>query len=733
MHRAIVVVSILMIAAGAASADPKADLAACTSSAPDMAACDRVIGNAKETRDNLAAAHYARGTVLYNRADYKAALADFDRAIALKKDHDNAYYNRALALRMLDQPDRAISDLTVYIGRNPNEHQTYIERGSLYLDKRDFSRAQADYERALKLSPQSDAALVGLGKLLLELKEEKNALARFDEAIRINPSASNHLARGDANATMKRLDEAGADYDEAIKADPSNLPALTARAILHGQQQQYAAAIERYNQALRIAPDDADLLNGRGWILLETNDYQRAKADLDHALKINPQHGFALYNRGRALLELGLFDAALADLDAAERAKVDTTDVPFVRGWALTFKGDHARALTEFAKGAAQNPDQAGGFGGLCWAHAQRNEFDKAMPYCDRAIAIDPKDAENWHNRGVAKLLMSAHSLALADFDQTISLKPEAAAAYADRGRTYEARGERERAVADYQKAVTLRSRGYYDDIAKAEALKRLTALATASPQATTANAPQKPATPVAPEKRVALVIGNSAYTNVPALLNPRNDARAVAASLKRLGFAAVMEEYDLTRAGMTRALQKFGELADDSDWAVIYYAGHGIEIGGVNYAIPVDAALKAATHIEDEAVPQERVMATVGNAKKMRLVILDACRDNPFVPKMRTSGGTRSVGRGLARIDPPPGVLLAYAARDGLTAMDGETGNSPFASALVEFLEEPGLEINLLFRKVRDTVFRSTRGQQEPFTYGSLPAQQFFFRIAQP
>ena len=130
--------------------------------------------------------------------------------------------------------------------------------------------------------------------------------------------------------------------------------------------------------------------------------------------------------------------------------------------------------------------------------------------------------------------------------------------------------------------------------------------------------------------------------------------------------------------------------------------------------------------------VSLERVVATVGTAKKMRLVILDACRDNPFVPKMRNVGATRSVGRGLGRIDPPPGVLVAYAARDGFMAMDGETGNSPFATALVEHLEEPGVEINLLFRKVRDRVFTNTRGQQEPFTYGSLPAQQFFFGTAQ-
>ncbi|MGD9925221.1 MAG: caspase family protein, partial [Pseudorhodoplanes sp.] len=448
-------------------------------------------------------------------------------------------------------------------------------------------------------------------------------------------------------------------------------------------------------------------------------------------LRIDPKHGLALFNRGRVLMESGQLDAALADLDAADRAKADTTYVPIYRGWVFSFKGDQVRALAEFQKALVATPNDAAALNGLCYVHALRDEFDKAVPYCDRALEVEPKDAGILHTRGLAKFRMGAHGVALADFDESIAQKPDMPHVYADRGQVYEARGDRARAVADYQKAVSLPSQGLYDDRSKVEALRRLTALATAAPPAAVASLPS-PQTQQAPERRVALVIGNSAYQSVPALLNPKNDARAIAAALRRLGFTDVVEQYDLTRPAMTAALQRFGETAENADWAVVYYAGHGIEVGGVNFAIPVDAALKASTHVDDEGVSLERVMATVGTARKMRLVILDACRDNPFVPKMRNVGGTRSVGRGLGRIEPPAGVLVAYAARDGLVALDGESGNSPFASALVEHIEEPGLEINLLFRKVRDRVFANTRGQQEPYTYGSLPAQQFFFR-AQP
>jgi uncharacterized caspase-like protein len=233
------------------------------------------------------------------------------------------------------------------------------------------------------------------------------------------------------------------------------------------------------------------------------------------------------------------------------------------------------------------------------------------------------------------------------------------------------------------------------------------------------------------PDKRIALVIGNSAYRTVNPLKNPQNDAHAVAEEFRRLGFSDVVEKHDLTLAELSSELKAFGDKALDVDWAVIYYAGHGIEVGGVNYLIPVDAELAAASHVEEEAIPLDRVLSKVEDAHKLRLVILDACRDNPFARRIASAGGTRSVGRGLARVEPIGGVMVAYSARDGQVAQDGDDANSPFAQALVQSLEEPGVEISLLFRKVRDVVWNKTHGRQEPFTYGSLPAEALYFKTA--
>jgi uncharacterized caspase-like protein len=231
-------------------------------------------------------------------------------------------------------------------------------------------------------------------------------------------------------------------------------------------------------------------------------------------------------------------------------------------------------------------------------------------------------------------------------------------------------------------------------------------------------------------EKRVALVIGNSGYKFVPALPNPRRDAEAIASSLRRVGFSSVVVKYDLSREQSMETLKAFAAEADRADWAVVYFAGHGIEMGGMNYLVPVDAQLLVDRNVSFEALPLDQVLASVNGARKLRLVILDACRDNPFLKTMtRSLGSTRSVGRGLATVEPEGATLVAYAAKHGNVAEDGSDGNSPFVSALVKYVEQPGLEINLLFRKVRDEVLSSTGRRQEPYIYGSLPSEAFYFK----
>ncbi len=225
-----------------------------------------------------------------------------------------------------------------------------------------------------------------------------------------------------------------------------------------------------------------------------------------------------------------------------------------------------------------------------------------------------------------------------------------------------------------------------------------------------------------AAEKRVALIIGNSTYDKAPRLTNPANDAALMAETFKSAGFDSVELRRDLKVGDMRRALRDFVDKARDSDVAVIYYAGHGIEVDGTNYLVPVDAVLERDIDIYDEALSLERVLVSVEPAKQLRLVILDACRDNPFARSMKRTMASRAIGRGLAKVEPTsPNTLIAYASKAGSTASDGDGRNSPFTVALAYHVTKPGLDLRKAFGYVRDDVLKSTGNRQEPYVYGSL------------
>ncbi len=229
-------------------------------------------------------------------------------------------------------------------------------------------------------------------------------------------------------------------------------------------------------------------------------------------------------------------------------------------------------------------------------------------------------------------------------------------------------------------------------------------------------------ATPALADKRVALVIGNAGYENVARLANPSNDAEAITSTLKSAGFDVVESRRDLKINEIRRVLRDFSDKARDADVAVVYYAGHGIEVDGTNYLVPVDATLERDADVFDEAIALDRILISIEPARRLRLVILDACRDNPFAKKMKRTLATRAIGRGFAKVEPnSPNTLIAFAAKAGSTASDGDSKNSPFTAALVKHIATPGLDLRKAFGFVRDEVLKQTSNRQEPFVYGSL------------
>lgn len=238
-----------------------------------------------------------------------------------------------------------------------------------------------------------------------------------------------------------------------------------------------------------------------------------------------------------------------------------------------------------------------------------------------------------------------------------------------------------------------------------------------------------QPAPP--PERRIALVVGIAAYQNAPNLANPVNDARAIGEALRRLGFE-VDELYDPDFRRLTRGIREFGIKAQRADVAVVYYAGHGVQVERENYLLPADAKLERERDLLYEAVPLELLLGEASGARKLGIVLLDACRNNPFVDRMSRSmtiAGRGAASPGLARVDNVPrNTMVVMATKADQIAEDGGGEHSPFAAALLAHFQIPGLELSLFFRSVRDTVLRATGNRQEPYIFSSLGAEPFYF-----
>lgn len=559
--------------------------------------------------------------------------------------------------------------------------------------------------------------------------------------------AAYHIARGKAYVEKRDCDRGISDLDIAVQTWRS-ADALTSAITLHSRGNAWAQcgdidkALSDYQTGLANCPGECEGLIGEiAWVWAEKGDYQRAIAEFDKAIAIgmrkgkvaNKNRAASIANRGLVYVRLADYDRALADFDEAQRVDPSNHYVYPNRAELLLQKGDVRGALGEMDKGIKQDPKSFFKLVYRCRTLRYLGELDRAMKDCDRAIEYND------------------------DFPP----------AHSERGLVFEKKGDLERAKADFNRALSLTGRGMSPwDLANARdtARARLAALGAGVPMPVIPAVPGKaesasalptptislPAAALvgAPvERRVALVIGNSEYA-IGRLPNPPNDAETISELLKRLGFATVTLVKDTRRESLVDALRTFANEAEQADWALVYYAGHGVEIGGENYLVPVDAKLATDRDVQFEAVPLVQVLASIEQAKKLRLVFLDACRDNPFASGMRRTavsdpvpieggggGGpvTRSMGRGLGRLTlgSQGGMLVFYSAKHGLTALDGEGANSPFAVAVAQRLATPGVEINKLLRLIRDDVMEATAGRQEPYTYGTLPGREEFFFVA--
>ncbi|MCC6781057.1 MAG: tetratricopeptide repeat protein [Hyphomicrobiales bacterium] len=763
MHRFTFIVAILLAVAGlggSAFAQSR-DLQACSDERIDVdsriPACTRIIDSRQSAQS---------------------------RALALA-------YRGAIYLRQKNDPDQAIADLDRAIQLRPDIHADFYQlRGSALVRKRSYAAAIASFDEAIRKDPRTTRYVNsrGLAYLTQGMREEGAAdqgvydlaIRDFSEAIRLAPSeTTGYGLRADAYAEKGDLDRAIADYTEAIRLDPSSAQHLRDRGKAYLGKREYDAAIRDFTIALERdqSRSNVQTLVSRGQAYRAKGDNDRAILDFDAAIRIDPKHPFSYGFRSIARSANGDLDGALADareyLKLRPRgAKVDADaydtqmalgdllredaqaapcvetysraiamlprpgkqawEAHYFRGVCLGKAGEWQRAEADFKQALAISPEQPQVMNYLAYIWLERRvNVDEAMTLIRRAVELKPNDGYIVDSLGFAHYQRGEYDQAVARYERAVQLRADDADLRDHLGDAYWKVGRRGDAVTQWMRARTLDPDVFL--LARIDEKLRvgLVDKPSVAPSATSvvaAVSAQVSDAAAAPARRVALVIGNSAYRGAPVLDNPRRDAAAIAAVLKAVGFQTVRLEGDLAREKLIDALRGFAREAASADWAVIYFAGHGLEVGGMNYLVPVDAKLESDRDVQYEAVSLEQVLGAVDGARRLRLVILDACRDHPFVSRMKRMVASRSIGRGLARVEPDGGTLVAYAAKGGEIALDGSGANSPFVSALVKHLPTPGLEIGKLFRQVRDDVLAATGRKQEPFVYGSLPGDDFFF-----
>lgn len=497
------------------------------------------------------------------------------------------------------------------------------------------------------------------------------------------------------------------------------------RAVGWNKKGDYAKVITDATEAIRLQPSQA-VYNLRGSAYYDRGEYEIAVADFDDALKLGPPDGTIFHNRGNAW-----------------------------RG-----KGDYAKAIADYDMSIKANPKSAFSYQNRGISKEALGDLDGALTDINQAIRLDPTLPQPLINRTAIWRVRGDYDRAIADGSEAIRLAKEKPpvnimtppnsvliSGYTHRALAYEAKGDYAHASDDYKATLAIAASDAGSKANQATAKVRLSLITDASapiprdapspttepakapaPQQTGAAPPPSPA-PAARSTRMALIIGNGAYAHVKALPNPPNDARAVAKSLRNIGFT-VSEGVDLDRAAMQKMTRDFLREAARAQVVLVYYAGHGVQVDGRNYLIPVDVELKPGARMTDAMIDMDTIMAGLDDQVRTNILIFDACRNNPMAQQVASAGTNRAIEAASGLAAPTSlgagatlgaGTLIAFATAPGQVALDGEGANSPFSAALSHHIGTPGLEVQQMLTRVRAEVVSTTKSKQVPWSNSSL------------
>ena len=478
--------------------------------------------------------------------------------------------------------------------------------------------------------------------------------------------------RGLAKYGLGRFEEAIQDANEALRLNPENGWAYNTRGLGKNGAGKYEEAVQDASEAIRRNPKSGWAYYTRGLAEYGAGKFDATIQDANEAIRLDPNNGWGYYYRGLGKYGLGKYDEAL--LDCNEAVRLDPKN-----GWAFYLRGIANSGLRKYEL-AIQDLNEAIRLINYGWAYYQRGfanygvgKFEEAIRDLDEALRMDPKNGWAFYLRGVAKSGLSKYELA----------------------------------IQDYKEGVRLNGGGSKES---KEALEKL--------QNQLSAAASKPI------RKVALVIGVKSYTAVAPLSNTINDAMDVSASLRSKGFEVIEVLDPQTKYDLRNAAIKFSKMLEDNPEGVgmLYYSGHGMQLDGVNYLIPATATLDIKADVEEQCLNMDYFLRTMeANGNHLNIVVLDACRNNPF------RSFSRSAEKGLSMVSAPKGSYIVYATKPGSVASDGNGRNGLFTSKLLKFLAEPNLNIEQVFKKVAAEVAHDSNDSQRPWIASDYTGDFYF------
>ena len=712
-------------------------------------------------------AYINRGHVFSNKKQYDRALINYNKAIRLDPKQANAYSSRAVIHSFKGEYNKAIIDLDQAIRLDSKNAKFYSDRGYIYVKKKFFKKAIAEYKQAIRLNPKSTVFYNDRGYSYNQLGLYDKAIADFDKANSLDPEyanpynhrgyafnqkglfqkaikdlnkaislkpkyASAYNRRAWSNYKLGKLDQAQLDAKQAIQLDPKSKDykktlddilsskvaekkvrpkSLTLTYINRGNSNStkglYDLAIMDYNKAIRLDPKNSDAYNNRANAYAFKGLYDQAIKDYNEAIRLDPKDGLVYSNRAFSYYKKGIFDQAIADCEMALRLKPKHAEAYYHRGLISSQKGLYDQAIMDY----------------------------------NEAIRLDPKDEEAYNDRGYAFNQKGLFEKAIKDLNKAISLKPKYASAYNRRAWSNYKLGKLDQAQLDAKQAIQLdpKSKDYkktLDDILSSNVVVA-EKKATKKEKTKVANLEKKQKAYRSTGKRIGLVVGNDKYQNLSAnaqLQKAQNDARSTAETFTSLGFD-VMRGFNLKRRDMNVQLTRLANKIEPGDEVMFFFAGHGVRIEGQNYLLPTDIPPISEANedlLKSESLRVDRISEMFRKkGARLSVLILDACRDNPYKDtRGRSVGGTR----GLAPMDPPEGTLVLFSAGAGQQALDrlsddDKNPNSVFTRTFLPMIKQEGLELSRLSKLVKAKVrelAKTVGHNQTPAVYDEVIGDVF-------